>query len=85
MISDVGNITDIFPLFSNLFSLERESAFAVASIMSLSAFRELNKITFYRQDELRTEQNSVLDFLGPSERFVVEGGGDWKLCSGYET
>jgi len=52
------NITDIFPLFSNLFSLERESAFAITTITFFSAFLDLNKITFYRREELRTEPSS---------------------------
>jgi hypothetical protein len=61
MISDVANITDItdiFPLFNNLCSSERESAFAVTRIISLSAFLDLKKITFYKRDELRTEPSS---------------------------
>jgi hypothetical protein len=60
MLSDVGNISDIFPLYSNLFSLGRESTFAVTRIISLSAFLDLKKITFYERDELMTEPISKL-------------------------
>jgi hypothetical protein len=43
LLSDVGNITDIFPFFSNLFLLDRESTFVVTGIISLSAFLDLKK------------------------------------------
>jgi len=84
MISDVRNITDIFPLFCNLFSLERESVFAVTRIISLSAFLDLKKITFYRRYELRTEPSSRLSGPISAHSYGWEGEWNWKLCSGYE-
>ena len=76
-----GNVTDIFPLFSNLFPLESESAFAVTNIVSLFAFLEVNKITFYRRDGVRPEPSSRLS--GPIRAVCYGWGGQGSGTGNY--